>query len=422
MPDEKDDAGEPEIPLYLQMVMDKNDTLLNTLGGSKGLGSSMEVDVEVGVKASSIEWRRQKWGNNKLPEEDEVTLWEKFAEQFEDPMVRLLMCAAIVSLLLYAFAPGQEAGGWIEGVAILCSVAIVACVSACTEYSKELKFAELSAARPPKMFDVRRDDRVQNLLETEIVQGDVVRLRAGDTAPVDGIFIEGQDMKVDESAITGENLEVSKSVHGKEQFVISGSSILEGECYILCTGVGINCLSGRAEMRNREKKDATPLQVKLEALTEQITNLGIFMAALTSIAIFVKTALIKYNAGELDMEEGEDYSRIALELSKILINSGTVGITIIVVAVPEGLPLSVTIALAYSMKKMMEDQNLVRHLAACETMGGATQVCSDKTGTLTQNKMTVVRSLFAGERHPRSVPVLDHRDYQREVAVWKKKG
>eukprot|EP01061_Rhynchopus_euleeides_P037765 TRINITY_DN647_c0_g2_i1.p1 TRINITY_DN647_c0_g2~~TRINITY_DN647_c0_g2_i1.p1 ORF type:complete len:1024 (+),score=459.41 TRINITY_DN647_c0_g2_i1:166-3237(+) len=404
-----EDDVETEIPLYLQIVMDKNDVMLGTLGGVNGLGKAMEVDLDSGIKESSLAWRREKWGINKLPEQEDVTLWDKFSEQFEDPMVRLLMAAAIVSLMLYYFTD-SEPGGWIEGVAILASVAIVACVSALNEYSKEMKFKELSAARPPKMFGVRRDDRILNLLETEIVQGDVVRLRAGDTAPVDGLFIEGQDVKVDESAITGENIEISKSVEGKAQFVISGSSVLEGECYILCTGVGINCLSGRAEMRNREKKDATPLQLKLENLTEQITTMGIFMAVLTSAAIFSKTCYLKYDEGTF-FTWAENYA----EVLRVVISSATVGITIIVVAVPEGLPLSVTIALAYSMKKMMEDHNLVRHLAACETMGGATQICSDKTGTLTQNKMTVVKALFSGERHPRSIPVPDHRDYDREV-------
>ena len=399
------------IPENLQIVMDKNVQLLNRKGGVQGLAREMETDLDIGAKSSSIDYRRKKWGENSLPEQEEVTLLDKIWEQFEDPMVQLLMVAAIVSLLLH-FTVGGESGGWIEGCAILASVCIVASVSAMTEYNKELKFKELSAARPTETFNVRRDDKLIKLLETEIVQGDVVQLRSGHTAPTDGIFIEGQDAKVDESATTGENVEICLGPEGREQFIISGSSILEGECFILVTGVGINSLSGRAEMRNRQKKDATPLQLKLEDLTETITKMGIFMACLTSLTLFAKVCLAKYT-DDTFFEWIQDYP----DVGRAALSCATVGITIIVVAVPEGLPLSVTIALAYSMKKMMDDNNLVRHLAACETMGGATQICSDKTGTLTQNKMTVVQCLFAGDRRPRPVPVPSHVNYASGVAV-----
>eukprot|EP01064_Diplonema_japonicum_P030599 TRINITY_DN5241_c0_g1_i1.p1 TRINITY_DN5241_c0_g1~~TRINITY_DN5241_c0_g1_i1.p1 ORF type:complete len:1028 (+),score=329.87 TRINITY_DN5241_c0_g1_i1:23-3085(+) len=402
-----------ELPVYLRMIMDKDTELLHDLGGMKKIAAAMEVDIEDGIHTSSVGKRKEKWGENCLPPEEEIRLIDKIMEQFEDPMIKLLMAAAVISLLLNFTVPDEHTGeiregGWIEGTAILVSVLIVALVSSANEYEKELKFKELSAAKPPDEFNVLRDGCKNHVLATEIVQGDVVFLKAGDTNPVDGLFIEGQDIKVDESAITGENLEIPKST--TDLFMVSGSSILEGECTMLCTGVGINCLAGRSEMRNREKKDATPLQVKLELLTDQITKMGMTMAFLTSSALFAKACLAEYRNDNL-----QEFFSNYVAVFRVLIANITVGITIIVVAVPEGLPLSVTIALAYSMKRMLEDQNLVRHLAACETMGGATQICSDKTGTLTQNKMTVVRAVFAGDERPRHVPVSEHRDYHREM-------
>eukprot|EP01059_Diplonema_ambulator_P001031 TRINITY_DN1079_c0_g3_i3.p1 TRINITY_DN1079_c0_g3~~TRINITY_DN1079_c0_g3_i3.p1 ORF type:complete len:1018 (+),score=375.13 TRINITY_DN1079_c0_g3_i3:49-3102(+) len=407
-----------ELPVYLRMIMDKDKELLRDLGGLRKIAATMEVDIEEGVHDSTVAQRREKWGENCLPPEEDVTLLDKVLEQFEDPMIKLLMAAAVISLVLNFTVPDEHTGqmregGWIEGTAILISVLIVAFVSSANEYEKELKFKELSAAKPPEHFEVLRNGRKARILSFEIVQGDIVYLNAGDTNPVDGLYIEGQDIKVDESAITGENLEIPKNT-SSDPFMVSGSSILEGHCSIICIGVGINCLAGRSEMQNREKKDATPLQVKLEILTDQITKMGMTMAALTSLALFSKTCWHEYENNNL-----QNFLTNYVVVFRVFIANITVGITIIVVAVPEGLPLSVTIALAYSMKRMLEDQNLVRHLAACETMGGATQICSDKTGTLTQNKMTVVRAVFAGDERPRHVPPPGNKDHFAELQKLK---
>eukprot|EP01063_Lacrimia_lanifica_P005732 TRINITY_DN1346_c3_g1_i1.p1 TRINITY_DN1346_c3_g1~~TRINITY_DN1346_c3_g1_i1.p1 ORF type:complete len:1051 (+),score=491.67 TRINITY_DN1346_c3_g1_i1:72-3155(+) len=410
--DEGDRQEELPVPPYMSMIMDYNVEQLHGFGGLQGIAAEMSTDLEDGIRSQTVDDRKKKYGENQLPEEDDVTLMDKVMEQFEDPMIKLLIVAALVSLALHFGVPNAEPGGWIEGVAILVSVAIVAVVSSLNEYEKEMKFKELSASRPVEEFIVKRDGENVKVPNAEIVQGDVLFLKAGDTAPVDAVYIEGQDVKMDESSVTGENIEIVKCTTGKGQFITSGASMLEGECSVLVTGVGVNCLAGRAEMKNREKKDATPLQTKLEGLTEQITTMGIGMAVLTSLAIFGKSVYMKHL-------EGDDvvawFQNDLVDVARVLINSLTVGITIIVVAVPEGLPLSVTIALAYSMKKMLDDQNLVRHLAACETMGGATQICSDKTGTLTQNKMTVVRVMCPGERAPHKIPVRDHVNYHQDV-------
>eukprot|EP00659_Diplonema_papillatum_P018659 gene18659-28804_t len=397
------------------MTMDKDMSMLRNLGGLKDIAKAMTVDLDEGIDTDSIEWRKKKWGENELPPKEEATLFGIMMDQFEDPMLKMLIGAAVVSLVLGLSVPDKHTGqlregAWIEGFAILISVAIVAVVSAVNEWRKEQKFKVLSAAKPPEYFTVRRQGVNVKVLGTQLVQGDVVALKGGDTSPIDGLFIDGQDLKVDEADITGENIEISKNE--ESPFVVSGSSILEGECTALCIGVGVNCLAGRSAMRNREKKDKTPLEIKLDDLMETISLLGMAMALLTTISLFAKACWFEYQKGSDHFWEWwYDY----MAVFRVLIECITVGITIVVVAVPEGLPLSVTIALAYSMHRMMVDQNLVRHLAACETMGGATQICSDKTGTLTQNKMTVVRAVFAGDTRPRKIPLRADSDYAGEI-------
>eukprot|EP01062_Namystynia_karyoxenos_P005802 TRINITY_DN11_c1_g1_i2.p1 TRINITY_DN11_c1_g1~~TRINITY_DN11_c1_g1_i2.p1 ORF type:complete len:1081 (+),score=436.33 TRINITY_DN11_c1_g1_i2:133-3243(+) len=413
MPDD-DKAEKEEFPVYLSMIMDKSHSTLRDLGNVAGVLSKEGVDPNDGPAESSIDRRRSEHGRNELEPPEEATLWEMIIEAFQDNMVRVLVVAAVVSLVLGLTVPDQHTGkvnyseGWIEGTAILVSVFIVTVVSAANEYQKEQKFKELSKAKPPRKCNVRRGGRRIEIMSNDLVQGDVCHVKAGDDLTADGLFVEGQDLKLDESAVTGENIELPKNED--DPFMVSGSSVIEGEGWMVVIGVGVNSLSGRSELKNREKKDPTPLQEKLDGLVEVISWGGAIMALLTFSALIIKEIY------QMHFVRGEEVFTLAL-VGKV-VESLTVAVTIVVVAVPEGLPLSVTIALAYSMKRMMEDNNLVRHLAACETMGGATQICSDKTGTLTQNKMTVVRGVFEGDDtrgRPRKIPVPDHVSYRREL-------
>ena len=405
-----------ELPDYLQMVMGGDMGMLRKKGGVKGIATDLDVDIDEGCSDSTMEWRLKEWGKNQLPPQEVDTLWDKLLEQLEDSMIQLLCLTAIISLALNQFIKDEhgnvQPGGWIEGTAILVSVCIVATVSAVQEYEKELKFQELSACKAPKMVGVKRNGKNIQILSNALVMGDIMHLIAGDETPADGVFIEGQDLKADESVVTGENLEVDKSV--EKPFLISGSNILEGECTCIVVGVGEGSQKGLAEMSNREKKPQTPLQERLEELSNQISTLGFVMALLTTCVLTMKSAYIEYVNGNINVWMS-DYQN----LFKVVVNNVMVGVTIVVVAIPEGLPLSVTIALAYSMKRMYKDNNLVRHLAACETMGSATQICSDKTGTLTQNKMTVVRCLFASDHHPRVVRIPTDREYNKDMRLLK---
>ncbi|KAG1453737.1 hypothetical protein G6F56_007496 [Rhizopus delemar] len=230
----------------------------------------------------------------------------------------------------------------------------------------------------------------------DIQVGDILHLEPGDIVPVDGIFIEGHNLKCDESAATGESDAVRKQswlecerkaeqlkgqqAHLPDPFIISGAKVLEGVGTFLVISIGENSYYGRTMMALRTEPESTPLQEKLNDLAEMIAKLGSIAGLLMLVALLIRY-FVSWRYGVPDQA-----TTIVLDIMKILI----VVVTIVVVAVPEGLPLAVTLALAYATQRMLKDNNLVRVLAACETMGNATTVCSDKTGTLTQNKMTVV--------------------------------
>lgn len=227
----------------------------------------------------------------------------------------------------------------------------------------------------------------------KVLVGDIVHLKPGDLIPVDGIFISGHGVKCDESSATGESDQMKKTAADEvwrqmhsggsyeklDCFIISGSKVLEGIGSFIVTSVGTHSSYGKTMMALREDTDATPLQMKLNNLAEAIAKLGGGSALLLFIVLLIRFVVnLKGSTATAD-EKGQNFMRILIT-----------AITVVVVAVPEGLPLAVTLALAFATTRMLRDNNLVRVLRACETMGNATTVCSDKTGTLTQNKMTVV--------------------------------
>jgi P-type E1-E2 ATPase len=224
----------------------------------------------------------------------------------------------------------------------------------------------------------------------ELVVGDVCRLNAGDKIPADGLLIAGSDVVCNESALTGESEDKRKCnkpfSEGGDMFLISGATISSGCCTMLVTAVGENSRWGRTRAKLTQESEDTPLQEKLDILAGQIGQLGMGMAAATFLAMM--TIWFLYPASRHEGVTVFDY----------MLKAFIMAVTIVVVAVPEGLPLAVTLSLAYSTQKMMHDNNLIRVLAACETMGNATNICSDKTGTLTQNRMTVVQ-LWHGNAH-----------------------
>ncbi|XP_059687071.1 plasma membrane calcium-transporting ATPase 4 isoform X12 [Gavia stellata] len=352
---------------------------------------------------------------------------------------------------------GESQAGWIEGAAILFSVIIVVLVTAFNDWSKEKQFRGLqSRIEQEQKFTVIRKGQVIQIPVAEIVVGDIAQIKYGDLLPADGILIQGNDLKIDESSLTGESDQVKKSLD-KDPMLLSGTHVMEGSGRMVVTAVGINSQTGiiftllgagegdeekkvkkgkkskktgAPENRNKAKtqdgvaleiqplksqegveneekekkkvkvpkKEKSVLQGKLTRLAVQIGKAGLIMSAITVIILVLYFVIDTFGV------QGRPWLAECTPIYiQYFVKFFIIGVTVLVVAVPEGLPLAVTISLAYSVKKMMKDNNLVRHLDACETMGNATAICSDKTGTLTMNRMTVVQA-YVGDTHYRQIP------------------
>ncbi|KAJ6438476.1 plasma membrane calcium-transporting ATPase 2 [Purpureocillium lavendulum] len=342
---------------------------------------------------------------NVLPARKATPLWRLMWNAYNDKVLILLTVAAVISLALGLYetlgvdhppdAPTPV--DWVEGLAICAAIIIVTAVGSLNDWQKEKAFVKLNARKEDREIKVIRSGRSFMINVHDILVGDVLHLEPGDLVPVDGIFIDGHDLKCDESSATGESdalkktggdhvmraLEGGSSTKNLDPFIISGAKVLEGMGTFLCTSVGVNSSFGKIMMSVRTEVEATPLQKKLEGLALAIAKLGGGAAALLFFVLLCRfLASLPGNTGTP--------SEKASSFMDILI----VAITIIVVAVPEGLPLAVTLALAFATTRLLKENNLVRMLRACETMGNATTICSDKTGTLTTNKMTVVAGTF----------------------------
>ncbi|KAG0364675.1 hypothetical protein BGZ54_007279, partial [Gamsiella multidivaricata] len=306
----------------------------------------------------------------------------------------LLSIAAIVSLGVSIYEdygphhdPDEPRVGWIEGVAILAAVAAVVFTNAINDYQKERQFRKLNAKKDDRSVKLLRDGREQEVNIKEVQVGDVLLMEPGDLLAVDGIILKSHNITCDESSATGESDALKKDAEEK-CYVISGSKVLDGSGAMLVTAVGPNSFFGKTMMAMREATpEETPLQQKLDLLAESIAKLGMAAAIAMLITLVVKY-FVQHAMSNGPMPSGGE---IFSDMVRIVIQA----ITIVVVAVPEGLPMAVTLALAYATTQMLKDNNLVRVLSACETMGNATTVCSDKTGTLTQNRMTVVEGTLS---------------------------
>ncbi|CAO3614648.1 unnamed protein product [Cunninghamella echinulata] len=397
------------------------------------------------------------FGNNVLPPVKSKSIFELMWIAFKDKTLILLTVAAAVSLAVGLYEdiaqPERDAQGnklpgvkWVEGVAIIVAICIVVLVGSVNDFQKEKQFRKLNAKKEDREVKCTRDGVIKMISVHDVLVGDILHLEPGDIVSTDGIFIEGHNLKCDESAATGESDAVRKqpwetcyklmqpstndsaldnnnssnnekkpqheSKSTPDPFILSGSKVIEGVCTYLVTGVGIHSYNGRTMMALRTEAQTTPLQEKLNGLAEMIAKLGSAAGLIMLVAV-----LIRYFVGwkTHPIPAGTE---IVADIMNILI----VVVTIVVVAVPEGLPLAVTLALAYATQRMLKDNNLVRVLAACETMGNATTVCSDKTGTLTQNKMTVVAGTFgASLRFTKDVPenrkdLIDIKEVQKAPA------
>ncbi|GJJ70388.1 P-type Ca2+ transporter type 2C [Entomortierella parvispora] len=384
-----------------------NPTLPSQMGGIAEICEGLKVDPKVGLHSDEASEhslghshetkfadRSLQFGRNVLPTVESASFFSLVLSAYDDRTLILLSIAAAVSLAVSVYEdygphhPQDEPRvGWVEGAAILAAVAAVVFTNAINDYQKERQFRKLNAKKDDRNVKLLRDGHEQEVNVKEVQVGDVMLMEPGDLLAVDGIILKSHNITCDESSATGESDAMKKNPEEK-CYVISGSKVLDGSGQMLVTAVGPNSFFGKTMMAMREAApEETPLQIKLDHLAESIAKLG--MAA--AVAMLV-TLIVKYFVqASLSDEPFPPGDIIFSDMVKIVIQA----ITIVVVAVPEGLPMAVTLALAYATTQMLKDNNLVRVLSACETMGNATTVCSDKTGTLTQNKMTVVEGTLS---------------------------
>jgi Ca2+-transporting ATPase len=340
--------------------------------------------------------------DNRLPKRKGDSIFVLIWRTYNDKILVLLTIAAVVSLSLglYQTFSGGSSVDWVEGVAICVAIIIVVFVGALNDYQKEKQFIKLNKRKDDREVKAIRSGKSMQISVYDVTAGDVLHLEPGDAIPADGVLISGHGIRCDESSATGESDQMKKTDGGEawrqvmdgsaskklDPFIISGSKVLEGVGTYLVTSVGQNSSYGKILMSLQTESESTPLQVKLGHLANWIGGLGSGAAGLLFFILLIRFIVNL---------SGNDASPAAK--SQQFLDILIVAITVIVVAVPEGLPLAVTLALAFATVRMLKENNLVRVLRACETMGNATTICSDKTGTLTQNKMTVVAGALGVE-------------------------
>ncbi|CAN1324595.1 Calcium-transporting ATPase 2, plasma membrane-type [Linum perenne] len=353
-------------------------------GGVSGIAQKLCTSTNDGLPkdVDLLNRRQELFGINKFAESESRGFWVFVWEALHDMTLMILAVCAFVSLIVGIATEGWPKGAH-DGLGIVASIMLVVFVTATSDYRQSLQFKDLDKEKKKISIQVTRNGFRQKMSIYDLLPGDIVHLAIGDQVPADGLFVSGFSVLIDESSLTGESEPVM--VTADHPFLLSGTKVQDGSCKMMITTVGMRTQWGKLMATLSEGgDDETPLQVKLNGVATIIGKIGLFFAVIT-FAVLVQGLLRQKLKDGSHMDWNADEALEMLEYFAI-------AVTIVVVAVPEGLPLAVTLSLAFAMKKMMNDKALVRHLAACETMGSATTICSDKTGTLTTNHMTVVKS------------------------------
>ena len=370
------------------IVEDQDSKKLTDLGGVEGIAEKISSSLTRGISNAEdqLTSRRDVYGVNELTEPEKKSFWVFLFEAAQDTTLTILGVCAVISLLVGVGVEGWPEGAH-DGLGIATSIILVVLVTASSNYRQNLQFRDLDAEKKKIFIQATRNGSRKKMPVYDVLPGDIVHLSIGDQVPADGLFVSGFSLLVNASSLTGESEPVS--VNADNPFLSSGTKVQDGFGKMLVTSVGMRTQWGKLVAALGESVDGeTPLQVKLNGVASVIGKIGLFFAALTFVVLAWDLVSEKILDGSVMNWTGDD----ALEI----LNDFAIAVTIVVVAVPEGLPLAVTLSLAFAMKKMMNDRALVRHLAACETMGSATCICSDKTGTLTTNQMTAVKAFICG--------------------------
>ena len=340
-------------------------------------------EKQQGLTAAEVLQSRLEHGENVLTPPKQQSKWRLYLEKYEDPMVRILLVAALVSLAL-SFVKQD----FVETLGIIAAIILATTVGFYFECDAARRFSILTQMGEEQSVKVMRDGRLQEIPRREIVVGDIVIVETGDEVPADGKLLEATDLQVDESSLTGELL-TNKEPHplqrdGKEAYpkdlLLRSSMVMAGRGCYQVTAVGDETEIGHVARQATEITGVkTPLNIQLDRLAKLISKVGSAIAC-TSFLLFLGHDILTNTLWQTD-----DY----LGMAEVVLKYFMMAVTLIVMAVPEGLPMAVTLALALNMRRMLKSNNLVRKLQASETMGAVTVICTDKTGTLTQNRMTV---------------------------------
>ncbi|KAE8688901.1 Calcium-transporting ATPase 3, plasma membrane-type [Hibiscus syriacus] len=325
-------------------------------GGVEGIAEKVTVSLDEGVLSENISTRQKIYGFNRYTEKPPRNFWMFVWDALQDLTLIILMICAVISIGVGLATEGWPKGVY-DGAGILLSIILVVLVTAISDYRQSLQFRDLDREKKKIFVQVTRDRCRQQVSIYDLVVGDVVHLGIGDQVPADGLFISGYSLQIDES-------------------------IRDGSAKMLVSAVGMRTEWGKLmETLNEGGEDETPLQVKLNGVATIIGKIGLTFAVVTFLILTVRFLI--------DKALQNDFTNWSSTDALTLLDYFATAVTIIVVAVPEGLPLAVTLSLSFAMKQLMNKRALVRHLSACETMGSASCICTDKTGTLTTNHMVV---------------------------------
>ncbi len=335
-----------------------------------------------GLTSEQVAESRRLHGDNVITPRKGDSAWKLLLDKFRDPIIQVLLIAALLSLAM-AFFDGE----FMETIGIICAIILATCVGFFFELDAMRRFKRLNQVNEDIPVKVMRDGEVTEVPRRDVVVGDLVFVENGETVPADGRLIEAVSLKINESTLTGEP-EVDKTTDERffeqeatypSNMLMRGTTVVDGYGKMIVEAVGDHTEAGRVtEQSTMVSDEPTPLNRQLTRLSRLIGKIGIVV----SIAIFVALLVKAYMSGQLNTS---DWVATSHEVLRIFM----VSVALIVMAVPEGLPMSITLSLAMSMRRMLKTNNLVRKMHACETMGAVTVICTDKTGTLTQNRMRV---------------------------------
>ncbi|XP_072979429.1 calcium-transporting ATPase 7, plasma membrane-type-like [Typha angustifolia] len=364
---------------------------LKRLGGVAAIAAALSSDDEKGISndPDDLRCRKDAFGSNTYPKPKPKHFVMHVVDALSDLFLIVLTVCAAVSLGFGIKEHGIK-DGWYDGVSIFLAVFLVAAVSAVNNHRQAKRFQRLANECNNIDVVVVREGRRQVVSLADVMVGDVVVLKIGDQVPADGLFLSGHSLQVDESSMTGESQPVE--IDGETSpFLVSGAKVVDGYANMIVTAVGTDTAWG--DMMSaivHDKTDPTPLQERLQRLTSTIGKLGVAVAVLVFVVLTARyfTGNTKDHQGK---QEFDKHNVTADGVISAIVDIFQQAVTIIVVAIPEGLPLAVTLTLAFSMKRMIKEHALVRRLSTCETMGSVTTICTDKTGTLTLNQMKVTK-------------------------------